>query len=113
MSAMSDLARELHGRFHPQSRYLTCEGCKVAARALLTGRTRVPRARRAKERMETLRADQLDPTEHRGRIVQAPGNRGYLTFAGTSPGGPDGVYVATTTGVAVYPVDTEFRVWGP
>lgn len=108
MKPETELARALHRRdWHPG---VNCPDCRTAGRALVHGRQRVPRARRADERAQTLRADQLVLEEHRGRIVQTPGHRGYLRHVQ-----PEwtGVYVCTTSGVATYPPDTEFAVWGP
>jgi hypothetical protein len=70
--------------------------------------TRIPRAIRKGERIEHKRADQLTDDD-RGRIVQHPGNRGWLHCADPEDGG---IRVLTTTCVAVYPPDAEFSVWG-
>lgn len=69
---------------------------------------RIPRAVRNGETVTHKRADELTP-EDVGRIVQHPGNRGWLKCA--VPDG-DGTFVNTTTGCAVYPNDAMFSVWG-
>jgi hypothetical protein len=70
--------------------------------------TRIPRARRSGEPVETKRADELTADDY-GCIVQVPGNRGWLR-AVESVG--SGTWVCTTTGVAVYPNSAEFLLWG-
>jgi hypothetical protein len=72
--------------------------------------TRIPRPVRNGEEVLTKRADELGPDDY-GRIVQHPGNRGWLRCAAPDPSG--GTWVVTTTGCAVYPADAEFYVWGP
>lgn len=70
--------------------------------------TRVPRAVRSGETVVRKRADELTPDDY-GLIVQHPGNRGWLRNVSAEN---DGTWVCTTTGVAVYPNDAEFHVWG-
>jgi len=70
--------------------------------------TRTPRARRNGEDVVTKRAVQLSDDDL-GCIVQHPGNRGWLQGVSPTQGG---MWVCTTTGVAIYPFDAEFLVWG-
>lgn len=106
----------LRDKIHARAQHLfepakDCTGCRKAAAQLLgSGSHRPPRAIRNGERVERLRADQLTLSDHHGRIVQTVGHRGYLRHV--QPEG-SGIYVCTTVGVAAYPPDTEFVVWGP
>ena len=109
MSAVSERARELHAKHHPGDGYVTCAGCRTAAQALLHGRQRLARPRNTGEPVTRKRADGLTPDDV-GRIVFTLGNRGYLINATKED---VGTWVCTTVGVAVYPDDTEFAVWGP
>lgn len=70
--------------------------------------TRIPRARRSGELVETKRADELTAEDY-GCIVQHPGNRGWLRAVEPLA---NGTWVCTTTGVAVYPDNAEFLLWG-
>jgi len=106
----TERARELHAKFHSDRGGVNCEDCRVAGRALVHGRQRPARPRRTLERATDLLAADLSTARHRGQIVFTPGNRGYLLAA--HPEGK-GTYVCTSTGVAVYPDDARFRVWGP
>jgi hypothetical protein len=70
--------------------------------------SRIPRAVRNGETVAHKRADELTADDY-GRIVQHPGNRGWLQCAQADG---KGVFVNTTTGCAVYPADAMFAVWG-
>ena len=109
MSAVSERARELHAKFHPTRPHVSCTDCQVAARALIHGRRSPARARNIGEPVTRKRADGLT-SDDIGRIVFTLGNRGYLINATKED---VGTWVCTTVGVAVYPDDTEFAVWGP
>jgi hypothetical protein len=88
-----------------------CADCTKAARQMLgSGSHRPPRAARNGERVLHLRADELNLSDHHGRIVFTLGHRGYLRFVEPWD---DGISVATTVGIATYPPDTPFSVWGP
>lgn len=105
-------ARELHARHHADRRGVSCADCRTAASWLIRGRERgVPRARRATEPAQRVSAAELPGGEDYGRIVQTLGHRGYLRYAAVQPDGR--VYVCTASGVATYPVETTFFVWGP
>jgi len=104
-------ARELHAAHHPDDPGVSCYGCRMAASYLIEGRVYAfPRARRSGEQVLTVAADALSTAEH-GRIVQTPGHRGYLRSTELTAKG--NVHVATTSGVAVYPPNQPFSVWGP
>lgn len=70
--------------------------------------TRIPRPVYNGEQTVRKRADELTDEDY-GRIVQHPGNRGWLQHASPDSGG---VFINTTTGCATYPTDAEFIVWG-
>ena len=70
--------------------------------------TAIPRPVHRGERVVSKRADELTADDY-GLIVQHPGNRGWLLNAG--PDG-SGTWVCTSTGVAVYPDDAVFHLWG-
>lgn len=72
--------------------------------------SRAPRAVRNGEPVQHKRADELTISGDGGRIVQTPGHRGHLRGVDRRDGR---ISVCTSTGVADYPPDTEFLVWGP
>ncbi len=70
--------------------------------------TRIPRPVRSGEIVTAKRADELTADDY-GCIVQHPGNRGWLRAVQAEG---EGTWICTTTGVAVYPNDAEFHIWG-
>lgn len=71
---------------------------------------RTPRAARNGEEVLTTTTAELAETHSHGRIVQLPGQRGYLR--GVWPRG-EKIAVATTTGIADYLPNDPVLVWGP